>query len=132
RHSTLDPPMAYNDLEQSLLAVVRRPGYKPAKPRAIARELNLSEDEARDLKRAIKGLVKRGLIAYGANHLVGPPAVPGAGYQVTGVFRRAGAGFGFVRPAGSAPGADRTLDVFIAAKDSGDAATGDTVLVRLK
>ena len=124
--------MPYEDLEQSLLAVIRRPGFKPAKPRQIARELNLTEEDARDLKRAIKALVKRGLIAYGANHLVGPPVVTAVGYQVTGVFRRAAAGFGFVRPAGSAPGADRTQDVFITAKDSRDAATGDTVLVRLK
>ncbi len=51
---------------------------------------------------------------------------------MTGIFRRSDAGHGFVRPAGSAPGADRQLDIYIAAKDSGDASTGDTVLVRLK
>ena len=51
---------------------------------------------------------------------------------MTGVFRRTDAGYGFVRPAGSAPGADRTRDVYISAAGAGDAATGDTVLVRLK
>src|SRR5262245_39148325 len=112
--------MPYQDIEESILAIIRRPGFKPTKPRNLARELNLSEDETRELKRAIKQLVKRKLIAYGANHLVGPPAVKdkAQGYQVTGVFRRAAGGFGFVRPAGSAPGADRTKDVFIAASDS--------------
>jgi ribonuclease R len=48
------------------------------------------------------------------------------------VFRRTEAGYGFVRPAGSAPGADRTHDIYIAAPDTLDAASGDTVLVRLK
>lgn len=120
-----------DDLAKQVLHFVKQPGYKPMKPRSLANELKLSDDETRDLKRAVKKLVKLGQLSYGANHLVGPPAANGDGYRVTGVFRRAEAGFGFVRTAGSAPGADRTHDVFIAAKDSGDAATGDTVLVRL-
>src|SRR5690606_15711935 len=107
------------------------------KPRAIAKKLKLDEEQVRELKRAIKRLVKLGQIAYGANHLVGPAVAPksgsgGAGYRVTGVFRRAEKGFGFVRAVGSAHGAERTQDIFIAADDAGDAATGDAVLVRLK
>src|SRR5689334_20233596 len=96
--------------------------------------LDLSDDETRELKRVIKRLVKLGQVSYGANHLVGPnrAASAGAGYRVTGVFRRAQAGFGFVRPAGSAPGAERTQDIYVAGEDTLDAATGDTVLVRLK
>ncbi|MEX0979048.1 MAG: ribonuclease R, partial [Pirellulales bacterium] len=125
--------MRGDEIEKSLLHLVREPSYRPQKPRAIAKKLNLSDDDARELKRAIKKLVKLGQLSYGANHLVGPPAnAKSGGYKVTGVFRRADAGFGFVRPAGSAPGADRTLDIFISAADAGDAATGDTVLVRLK
>jgi ribonuclease R len=124
--------MRSDELEKLLLHLVQQPGYKPSKPRVIAKQLNLSQEEAPDLKRAVKKLVKVGQLSYGANHLVGPPAAAAGGYRVTGVFRRADAGFGFVRPAGSAPGADRTHDIFIAAKDAGDAATGDTVLVRLK
>jgi ribonuclease R len=125
------------EIEQELLELIKQPGYRPVKPRVIAKRLKLGEDELRDLKRAIKRLLKAGKVTYGANHLLGPPlatdsAKGGNGYRVTGVFRRADAGFGFVRPAGSAPGADRTQDIFISAGDAGDAATGDTVLVRLK
>ncbi len=105
--------------------------HRPVKPRQIAKQLGISEDDTRELKRVIKQLMKHGQLTYGANHLVGPKAT-GGDYRVTGVFRRVEAGFGFVRPAGSAPGADRTQDIFIAAGDAGDAATGDTVLVRLK
>lgn len=130
--------MGSDDVEKMLLHMVQQSGYKPVKPRILAKHFQLeSDDEKRSLKRAIKKLVKTGKLSYGANHLVGP-AVAGsissgqAGYRVTGVFRRADAGFGFVRPAGSAPGADRAHDIFIAARDAGDAATGDTVLVRLK
>jgi ribonuclease R len=128
--------LARDELEQRLLQLVKQPGYKPTKPRGIARQLGLSEDETRDLKRAIKRLVKLGQLSYGANHLVAQQHTGGGGgapgYRVTGIFRRSDAGFGFVRPAGSAPGADRTQDIFIAASDAKDAATGDTVLVRLK
>ena len=50
--------------------------------------------------------------------------------DVTGVFRRAAGGYGFVRPAGALPG-DRSGDIHISAAASLDAASGDTVRVRL-
>ena len=50
--------------------------------------------------------------------------------DVTGVFRRAAGGYGFVRPEGALPG-DRSGDVHISAAASLDAASGDTVRVRL-
>jgi ribonuclease R len=49
---------------------------------------------------------------------------------VVGVFRRAAGGYGFVRPEGAAPG-DRSGDIHVAAAATLDAASGDTVRVRL-
>ena len=137
------------DLEQSILAIVADPEYKPVKPRGIAKRLGLDEDQTRDLKRAVKRLVKRGQLRYGASHLVlaadaggakGAAKSPSKGAppgsddrnRITGIFRRTDSGYGFVRPAGSAPGSDRRHDIYVAAKDAGDASSGDTVLVRLK
>ena len=51
--------------------------------------------------------------------------------EVVGKFRRAAAGFGFVRPAGLPAGSDRSNDVFIPQKSAQDAASGDLVRVRL-
>ena len=51
--------------------------------------------------------------------------------DVTGVFRRAAGGYGFVRPEGALPG-DRSGDIHIAAAASLDAASGDTVRVNVK
>jgi len=51
--------------------------------------------------------------------------------RVTGVFRRAAGGFGFVRPAGSGAAHTREQDIYVSAEDAGDAASGDSVLVRL-
>ena len=49
---------------------------------------------------------------------------------VIGVFKRAAGGYGFVRPL-DAPAGDRSGDIHIAAHAALDAATGDTVRVRL-
>jgi ribonuclease R len=60
-------------------------------------------------------------------------AVRGGGGEravVTGTFRRAAAGYGFVRPRGATSG-DRTGDVFVPATASRDAASGDLVTVRI-
>jgi ribonuclease R len=74
-------------------------------------------------------------VPYGRPPLAKPvkSASPrGLANQMTGVFRRAQAGFGFVRPTELGTQADRKLDVFIPADRTLDAASGDTVLVRLQ
>ena len=38
---------------------------------------------------------------------------------------------GFVRPAETKPGDGRTQDIYVSARNAGDASTGDTVLVRV-
>jgi ribonuclease R len=50
--------------------------------------------------------------------------------DVVGIFRRAAGGYGFVRPLEAAAG-DRSGDIHIAAVSAHDAATGDTVRVRV-
>ena len=50
--------------------------------------------------------------------------------DVVGIFRRAAGGYGFVRPLEAAAG-DRSGDIHVTAFSSLDAATGDTVRVRL-
>jgi ribonuclease R len=59
-----------------------------------------------------------------------PPKQPGRDGTVVGVFKRAAAGYGFVRPEGAVAG-DRSADIHIGAHASLDAASGDTVRVRV-
>jgi ribonuclease R len=118
------------DLEQQLIALVNRPDYRPMKPKLLVKRLHIAQDEVHDLKRVIKKLVKRGLLSYGSNHLVSPGSGAAVTDRITGVFRRAAGGFGFVRPAGAGASHTREQDIYIAAEDSLDAASGDTVLVR--
>ncbi len=77
--------MSTSELETKLLEVVQAPTYRPIKPRAIAKQLDLDDDGVHELKRLVKKLVKRGQLAYGANHLVAPAPQSGGGYRVTGM-----------------------------------------------
>ena len=90
--------MDRSHLESRLLRYVNRANYKPVKPRVIAKKLNLSDGEQRELKRSIKRLVSEGKLAYGSRHLVCPARAGTLPQQVTGVYRRTRHGFGFVRP----------------------------------
>lgn len=131
-----------SDYSHDLLAHVLAPNYRPAKPRQIAKKLHVPEHRLREFKRQIKQLVKSGKLAYADKHRIVPPAGVGARDgrskkhkpaegQITGVFRRNQAGFGFVRPAGTLPGVGREQDIYIGAEAARDAASGDVVLVRL-
>ncbi len=139
--------MEPTDLAAAVLAHVNHADYRPVKPRVIAKQLGLDEDQFRQLKKAIKVLVKQGKIAFAANHLVvsvaaavGKDSKPrtdkstskrAPADHIVGVFRRAAAGHGFVRPSGVSVDIDRRkTDIYIPADRTQDAATGDTVLVR--
>jgi len=125
------------DLEKRLLEHLLQPEYRPVKPRVLAKQLELDEEQTAELKRVIKKLVKAGRVGYAANHLVtaaGGKQSPGPGQDgrhVSGVFRRTQGGFGFVRPTGTPAAADRTQDIYIPAEKALDAASGDVVLVRI-
>lgn len=133
------------ELEGAILALVQSPDYKPSKPRVIAQRLDLPKDEAPAVRKAVKRLVAQGKVAYGSSHLVRPvnepspdkpktkkqPAEPKSN-RIVGLFRRNSAGFGFVRPTSTASEGEELQDVYIAAEDSGDAATGDLVAVKVK
>ncbi|NLF08087.1 MAG: hypothetical protein GX594_08925, partial [Pirellulaceae bacterium] len=54
-------------LEESILQLIAAPGYKPVKPRIIAKQLHA---ESLEVRKAVKRLVREGRLAYGINHLV--------------------------------------------------------------
>ncbi len=123
--------MSESDLEQAILGLVHQPGYRPVKPRVLTQRLGLGKAQAAEVKRAVKRLVARGQLIYGSNHLVEVPSARSQAGRVVGVFRRAEAGHGFVRPQRSAGDETAARDIYIPAEKTGDAATGDTVAVRL-
>ena len=135
------------ELENAILELVRRPSYRPVKPRVLAQRLQIAQSEVAAVRKAVKRLVARGRLAYGSGHLVRSKssrtdaeepkrgrglAPPSRGNRIVGVFHRKEAGFGFVRPAVADPGEAQSPDIYVAAEDAGDASTRDVVAVQLK
>jgi ribonuclease R len=126
--------MSNSDLARRILQHVGHPNYRPVKPRVIAKQLKVPKEDHALLKREIKRLVKEGKISFGANHLVVGPtgSSSGATDELIGTFRRAMAGYGFVRPQGTSRSAGRQDDIFIPASRTKDAANGDLVRIRFR
>jgi ribonuclease R len=170
--------MDAHELQSAIVDLVNQPAYQPVKPRVIAQRLGLPKEEVTDVRRAVKRLVRQGILVYASNHLVRPapndkaPSVPAAGPppssllpaegsflpeaprkhkrsecarpRVVGVFQRTKKGFGFVRPSpasseeddqrrNATPGeAGEVKDIFVPAKYTLDAASGDVVAVEVK
>ncbi len=123
--------MNETELSRRVVEHVNRPDYRPVKPRVIAQQLKLPEDQQATLKRVIKRLVQEGRLAFAANHLVIPAAGTDA-HELVGIFRRAMSGYGFVRPQGTRTSVGRAEDVFVPATRTKDAASGDLVRVRVR
>jgi ribonuclease R len=114
------------NLEELILSGLARKSYKPLKPKALARKLGVTTPEYADFRRTLRSLAEQGRIEIGKNHTIRAASPHGT---ITGTYRRAGTGTGYVRPqfVEGQPG----TEVRIAEQDSLDAATGDVVLVRL-
>jgi len=133
-----------SNLDDAILRHVNDPKYRPVKPKVICKKLGLAGDDFSKVKRAVKFLVKKGKLAYGPSHLVCPvttshpaakvgqsPTHRESAKHVVGTFRRAAAGFGFVRPEGTPASAGRDADIFVPLNGTGDAANGDKVRLRI-
>ncbi len=137
--------MPTQEMPQRVLDHVNRDEYKPVKPRTIAKQLNLPEDDLRELKKVIKRLVKNGQLRYGPKHLVmkasEKPAKRRTGprdsarhNEIIGRFSRAAGGYGFVAVAPDLEAGPDTVppeDVYIPQRRTLDAASGDIVRVKL-
>jgi len=139
------PTPAQRQLEERILALVVDPDYRPLKARGIARKLRVADETVTDVKRAVKRLIRAGRLGYDGKRLVSPAAAKTAGpagkaprpgaaaagqHRVVGVYRRAQAGFGFVRPT-RVSADERAPDIYISGHDAADAASGDTVAVEI-
>jgi ribonuclease R len=112
--------------EEQILAVVSRRNYVALKPKALARKIGVTVPQYGDFRRALRDLHRDGRIQMGKNHTVRPSAPHGT---ITGTYRRASSGIGFVRP--HLIEGQSGAEIRIREEHSLDAATGDSVLVRL-
>ena len=114
------------DLLARILHTVTSHGYTPIKAKPLFKRLNLGEDQYPEFRKTVRELVRTGRLAVGRNQTIRAADPHGT---VTGIYRRAQAGHGFVRP----HAVDGTFkpDVYIREDKGLDAATGDEVLVRV-
>ncbi|HEX5470333.1 MAG TPA: ribonuclease R [Lacipirellulaceae bacterium] len=59
-----------SNLHSAVLEHVNDPSYQPVKPAVIAKNLGLTNEAARELKKTIKQMVKSGELKWGPSHLV--------------------------------------------------------------
>jgi ribonuclease R len=114
------------NFEEQILAALSRRNYQPLKPKALARKLGVAAPQYPAFRQTLRDLLRDGRIEMAKNHAVRP--VPPHG-TVTGTFRRTGTGVGYVRP--HFIEGQSGAEIRISEEHSLDAATGDTVLVRL-
>ncbi|HMO12620.1 MAG TPA: ribonuclease R [Pirellulaceae bacterium] len=117
-------------LERLVLELVSRNDYKPLKPKRLAEQLKLDQDQLKPLKRALKHLVKAGHIAWGPQHLVLKSVPTKKSNEIIGRFRRAAGGYGFVTqsPSESDP---TPADLFVPENKTLDAVDGDLVRAKI-
>ena len=115
-----------SDLENAVLTLLAKKAYLPLKPKALARKLEVPVGRYAEFRKVLRALLKDGRIELGKNHLIRPAAPHGS---ATGTFRRAATGHGFVRPL--VVDGQVSPEIFIPTGHTLDAATGDTVAVRI-
>jgi ribonuclease R len=114
-------------MEQQIIDYLTQPGYKPLKVTVLARRMKIVGKRKPVFLETIKQLVEAGRVKQSRN---GTLRLRGVSSLVAGIVKRTSRGSGFVRPHETPPGL-KSGDIYIAARDLGDAHSGDEVLVRL-
>jgi ribonuclease R len=113
-------------LEERILSTLAQPSYRPLKPKALARKLQVPSAQYAHFRQTLRELVHQHRVEVGKNHTVRQAGPHGT---VIGTLRKTQAGFGFVRP--HTVDEHVGADIYVPEGRMRDAATGDTVLVRV-
>jgi ribonuclease R len=115
-------------LQSKILSHVKSDRYQPQKPRTLAKQLQVADDESYPaFREALRELMHAGRVALGAG---GTVVVPGGGTarnEFVGTYRQNKRGFGFVVPTDVS---DRE-DLFIPEGEANGAMTGDIVRAKI-
>jgi len=114
------------DLLTRILHATTSHSYTPIKAKPLFKRLNLDEGQYPEFRKTLRELIRTGRLAVGRNQTIRAADPHGT---TTGIYRRAQAGHGFVRP--HAVDGVLKADIYIREDKGLDAATGDEVLVRI-
>src|SRR5580658_5436537 len=116
------------NLHSQILSHLKSERYRPIKPRRLAKELNLAEDEIYPtFREALRELMHAGRVVLGAGGSVMLPAQALSREGIVGTYRQNRRGFGFVVPTDP----DGHEDLFIPENENGGAITGDVVRAKI-
>ena len=114
-------------LQQQLLDYTSRDGYRPEKPKSLAKKLGITKKRQSEFDAALHELISDGRLRFLDSGRVALSVPPGF---VLGVIQKTASGAGFLIPhEPRPPGLEG--DVYIDRRDMRDAQRGDEVLVRL-
>lgn len=114
-------------LRDELINYVSREGYKPEKPKAVAKKLGVTKKRQSEFDVALHDLVADGQLRFLDSGRVAASVPPG---YVLGVIKKTSSGAGFLIPHEPRP-PGLVGDVYIDRRDMGDVQQGDEVLARL-
>jgi ribonuclease R len=115
-----------SDLVTRIVTAVTRPSYTAIKPKVLAKRLGIADDDYPEFRRTLRELIREGRLTVGRNNTIQAADPHGT---VVGTYRRGKSGNGYVRP--TPVDGNVKPDIFIREDKSGDASTGDVVLVRI-
>jgi len=111
--------------KKRIIKLLKHSDYAPLKLGQLAKALGVSSEDYPQFKESFDQLRQVGHVVIGARNLVSLPSLAG---QIIGTFRANPKGFGFVTP--REPNSHG--DLFIRPNATGDAMTGDIVIVKVK
>jgi ribonuclease R len=114
-------PERYAD---AILKYVSSREYQPLKPRQLARQMNIADEDYGTFRQAVKQLHDSGRIVLGAKDAI---TLPDIGARVVGFFRANPRGFGFITP----EQANAHGDLFVPPDATGGAVNGDLVAAKV-
>jgi len=111
--------------KKRIIKLLKHSDYAPVKLAQLAKALGVSSEDYPEFKLAFDQLWQAGHVMIGARNLVSLPSLAG---QIVGTFRANPRGFGFV----TSREPNSHGDLFIRPTATGDAMTGDIVIVKVK
>lgn len=115
-------------LKSRILSHLKSESYRPQRPRGVAREMNLHEEQTYgSFRESLCDLMREGRAVIGARGAVMVPAQKTSSNEFIGTYRHNRRGFGFVVP--TDPGAHE--DLYIPQGENAGAMTGDTVRAKI-
>src|SRR5258706_10189843 len=119
--------MAEKQIESKIMSYLQSAGGRPLRPRKLARELEVREEECHAFRNALRDLMRQGRVVLGGGGSVVLPTQKQGSGAIVGVYRHNRKGFGFVEPR------DPTghEDLYIPQGENGGGINGDIVSAKI-